>query len=155
MTILVKPFSPRELLMRVSRFSLLRRLTAQVANAARLAAVGTLAAGVAHEIKNPLNAINTGAAALRKRDGLDPSLQAEILDMIEECVGRISEITTALTEHARPADGEGLSLFDVQKESKRRCGSGDRLRASSIQIVRDYRTERLIVARPRQLNQVF
>ena len=153
---LVKPFSPRELLMRVAVQLKLRRLTAQVANAARLAAEGTLAAGVAHEIKNPLNAINTGAAALRKRDGLDPSLQAEILDMIEECVGRISEITTALTEHARPADGEGLSLFDVQKgiETTLRL-LADRLRASSIQIVRDYRTERLIVARPRQLNQVF
>ncbi len=153
---LVKPFSPRELLMRVAVQLKLRRLTAQVANAARLAAVGTLAAGVAHEIKNPLNAINTGAAALRKRDEMAPALQAEILDMMEECVGRIAEITTALTEHARPADGEGLSLFDVQKglDTTLRL-LADRLRASSIQIVRDFRTERLIVARPRQLNQVF
>ena len=153
---LVKPFSPRELLMRVAVQLKLRRLTAQVANAARLAAVGTLAAGVAHEIKNPLNAINTGAAALRKRGEMSPALQAEILDMMEECVGRISEITTALTEHARPADGEGLSLFDVQKgvDTTLRL-LADRLRASSIQIVRDFRTDRLIVARPRQLNQVF
>jgi len=153
---LVKPFSPRELLMRVAVQLKLRRLTAQVANAARLAAVGTLAAGVAHEIKNPLNAINTGAAALRKRDQMSPALQAEILDMLEECVGRISEITTALTEHARPADGEGLSLFDVQKgvDTTLRL-LADRLRASSIQIVREFRTDRLIVARPRQLNQVF
>lgn len=153
---LVKPFSPRELLMRVAVQLKLRRLTAQVANAARLAAVGTLAAGVAHEIKNPLNAINTGAAALRKRDEMSPTLQAEILDMMEECVGRISEITTALTEHARPADGEGLSLFDVQKglDTTLRL-LADRLRGSSIQIVRDFRTERLIVARPRQINQVF
>jgi signal transduction histidine kinase len=153
---LVKPFSPRELLMRVAVQLKLRRLTAQVANAARLAAVGTLAAGVAHEIKNPLNAINTGAAALRKRDEMSPALVAEILDMMEECVGRISEITTALTEHARPADGEGLSLFDVQKglDTTLRL-LADRLRGSSIQIIRDFRTERLIVARPRQLNQVF
>lgn len=77
--------------------------------------------------------------------------------MMEECVGRIAEITTALTEHARPADGEGLSLFDdVQKglDTTLRL-LADRLRASSIQIVREFRTERLIVARPRQLNQVF
>ena len=67
-----------------------------MANAARLAAVGTLAAGVAHEIKNPLNAINTGAAALRRRSEITPLLQAEVLEMIEECVGRIAEITTAL-----------------------------------------------------------
>ena len=153
---LVKPFSPRELLMRVAVQLKLRRLTAQVANAARLAAVGTLAAGVAHEIKNPLNAINTGAAALRRRGEITPMLQAEVLEMIEECVGRISEITTALTEHARPADGEGVSLFDIQKgvETTLRLLS-DRLRNSSITVVRNYQCERLIVGRPRQLNQVF
>jgi signal transduction histidine kinase len=153
---LVKPFSPRELLMRVAVQLKLRRLTAQVANAARLAAVGTLAAGVAHEIKNPLNAINTGAAALRRRSEITPVLQAEVLEMIEECVGRIAEITTALTEHARPADGEGVSLFDIKKgvETTLRL-LADRLRNSGITVVRDYHCERLIVGRPRQLNQVF
>jgi signal transduction histidine kinase len=153
---LVKPFSPRELLMRVAVQLKLRRLTAQVANAARLAAVGTLAAGVAHEIKNPLNAINTGAAALRRRSEITPTLQAEVLEMIEECVGRISEITTALTEHARPADGEGVSLFDIQKgvETTLRL-LADRLRNSGISVVRNYHCDRLIVGRPRQLNQVF
>ena len=34
--------------------------------------------------------------------------------MIDECVGRIAEITTALTDHARPADGEGVSAFDLR-----------------------------------------
>jgi signal transduction histidine kinase len=153
---LVKPFSPRELLMRVAVQLKLRHLTAQVANAARLAAVGTLAAGVAHEIKNPLNAINTGAVALKRRGEGNPAMQSEILEMIEECVGRISEITSALTEHARPADGEGMTLFDVRQgiETTLRLLS-DRLRGSSLTIVRDFRTDRLIVARPRQLNQVF
>ena len=153
---LVKPFSPRELLMRVSVQLKLRRLTAQVANAARLAAVGTLAAGVAHEIKNPLNAISTGAAALRKRTEISPALQAEVLEMIEECVTRIAEITTALTEHARPADGEGLSMFELHKgvEITLRL-LADRLRAGGLTVVRDYQTERPIIARPRQLNQVF
>lgn len=150
----VKPFNPRELLMRVAVQLKLRRLSAQVANAARLAAVGTLAAGVAHEIKNPLNAINSGVAALRRRS--QPGLQAEVLDMVEECVARISDIATALTDHARPADGEGYSTCDLRQgiESTLRL-LGERLRAAEVEVVRDYRTVRTIVGRPRQLNQVF
>jgi len=152
---LVKPFSPRELLARVAVQLKLRRLSAQVANAARLSAVGTLAAGVAHEIKNPLNAISTGAAALLKR-GEATGLQKEVLEMIEECVGRISEITTALTDHARPADGEGISVCDLRQglETTLRL-LADRLRDRDITILRNYHTDRLIIGRPRQLNQVF
>ena len=153
---LVKPFSPRELLVRVSVQLKVRRLTAQVANAARLSAVGTLAAGVAHEIKNPLNAISTGAAALRKRNELTPTLHTEVLDMIDECVQRIAEITTALTDHARPADGEGVSVFDLRNglESTLRLLS-DRMRHEGLQVIRRYDTDRLVLVRPRQLNQVF
>ncbi len=153
---LVKPFSPRELLVRVSVQLKVRRLTAQVANAARLSAVGTLAAGVAHEIKNPLNAISTGAAALRKRNELTPSLHSEVLDMIDECVQRIAEITTALTDHARPADGEGVSVFDLRNglESTLKL-LADRMRHSGLQVMRRYDTDRLVLVRPRQLNQVF
>lgn len=153
---LVKPFSPRELLVRVSVQLKVRRLTAQVANAARLSAVGTLAAGVAHEIKNPLNAISTGAAALRKRNELTPSLHSEVLDMIDECVQRIAEITTALTDHARPADGEGVSVFDLRHglESTLKL-LADRLRSGGLQVIRRFDTDRLVLVRPRQLNQVF
>jgi signal transduction histidine kinase len=153
---LVKPFSPRELLVRVSVQLKVRRLTAQVANAARLSAVGTLAAGVAHEIKNPLNAISTGAAALRKRGELTPSLHNEVLDMIDECASRIAEITTALTDHARPADGEGVSAFDLRHgvETTLKLLS-DRLRQGNFNVIRRYNSERFVLVRPRQLNQVF
>jgi len=155
---LIKPFSPRELLVRVAVQLKVRRLTAQVANAARLAAVGTLAAGVAHEIKNPLNAISTGAAALRKRNELPPVMQKEVLEMIEECVQRISEIISALTDHARPADGEGVSVFDIRQglETTLKLLS-DRLRNGNVTVERRFRSERVsvILARPRQLNQVF
>jgi signal transduction histidine kinase len=173
---LVKPFHPRELLMRVAVQLKLRQLSAQVAHTARLAAVGTLAAGVAHEIKNPLNAINTGAVVLRRRsearkgatnDGRIDSrndarnegqekVHAEVLDMIEECVGRITDITNALTDHARPADGEGVSLCDLRQglDSTLRL-LAERLRTAGVEVIRDYRTRRMVPGRPRQLNQVF
>jgi signal transduction histidine kinase len=153
---LAKPFNPRELLMRVAVQLRLRRLAAQVANNARLAAVGTLAAGVAHEIKNPLNAIGTGVAALRRRPDVPPALRAEVMEVIEECVARIADITTALTDHARPADGEGVSLCDLRLglDSTTRL-LGERLRQAGVQVVREYQSSRRVAGRARQLNQVF
>jgi signal transduction histidine kinase len=151
---LVKPFNPQELLVRVSVQLKLRRLSAQVAQHARLAAVGTLAAGVAHEIKNPLNAIHTGVAALRRKP--DSPGRGELFDLLDECVGRIAEIATALTDHARPADGEGLSPCDLKVglESTLRL-LAERLREHGVQVVREYRTNQKVLGRPRQLNQVF
>ncbi|MCS6915783.1 MAG: ATP-binding protein [Myxococcales bacterium] len=151
---LVKPFSPRELMSRIRVQLKLRQLAAQVAHHARLAAVGTLAAGVAHEIKNPLNAIRTATATLRRQPN-GPHC-GELLDLIEECVGRIIDIAAALTDHARPADGEELSLCDLQAglESALRL-LAERLRQDRIEVVRDYRSGRQVLGRPRQLNQVL
>jgi signal transduction histidine kinase len=62
----------------------------------------------------------------------------------------------ALTEHARPADGEELSLFDVSAglESTLRLLS-ESIRNKQLVVTKEFHTHRPIAARPRQLNQVF
>ena len=92
---LVKPFSPRELLMRVAVQLKLRRLTAQVANAARLAAVGTPAAGVAHEIKTPQR--HQHRAAARSRRGEITPAGRSWRPEIEECRPHLRD------HHRRPS----------------------------------------------------
>ena len=84
----------------------------------RLAALGQMAAGLAHEIRNPLGAIK-GAAQLLDRDegepeeqGTSPELeeQAEYLEIIVEEVNRLDRVVSQFLGYARPDRGERDSL---------------------------------------------
>jgi len=66
----------------------------------RLAATGELAATLAHEIKNPLNAI--GGAAAYLRNNFRGALIREFLKIISDEVSRINALTTTLLNFARP-----------------------------------------------------
>ena len=74
---------------------------AEIVRAARLASVGTLAAGIAHEVGNPLGAIMgyvDVARARARREERDP----EILDAIRGEAERIDRIVKGLLDYARP-----------------------------------------------------
>src|SRR6266704_94924 len=79
----------------------LRRLHEQIVRSERLAAAGLLAAGVAHEVGNPLTCISSLAQFLRARAS-DPAIR-EGLESIEVHVDRISRIVQDLTRLTRPA----------------------------------------------------
>jgi hypothetical protein len=67
----------------------------------KLASVGRLAAGIAHEIGNPLSAIGGYAHLLRSRVG-EATAAHEALDGIEREAGRIDRIVRGLLDYARP-----------------------------------------------------
>lgn len=69
--------------------------------AEKLAGIGRLAAGVAHEIGNPLGAIIGYAHLLRKSTAHDPQA-VEILDGLERESARIDRIVRGLLDYARP-----------------------------------------------------
>jgi signal transduction histidine kinase len=77
---------------------------AQLVRAEKLASVGRLAAGVAHEIGNPLGAINGYVHVLRSRlaDVMDRNDVAEALTALERESARIDRIVRGLLEYARP-----------------------------------------------------
>jgi len=54
---IAKPFNPRELKARIQALINQKKLQAEVMQSAKLASLGTLSAGIAHEIKNSLNYI--------------------------------------------------------------------------------------------------
>ena len=78
--------------------------------AEKLASVGQLAAGVAHEIGNPLSAIGNYVEVLRRR-GADPDLVAAV----ERETGRIDQIVRTLLAYATPREArpEVLDLAAV------------------------------------------
>ena len=77
------------------------RQAAELQRAAQLSFVGELAAGLAHEIKNPLAGIQGGVDILiRRRDKNDP--EREALEGMRHEVQRIDSTVRALLDRARP-----------------------------------------------------
>ncbi|HAS91218.1 MAG TPA: transporter substrate-binding domain-containing protein [Sedimentibacter sp.] len=79
--------------------------------------INRLAAGIAHEIKNPLMSIST-MASLLKTQGNDPDVQEAIVKFVPNEVNRINQLIEGLINYARPVKGkkEMVNLADVVKE---------------------------------------
>jgi two-component system, NtrC family, sensor histidine kinase HydH len=131
----------------------------------RLAALGQMAAGLAHEIRNPLGSIKGAAQFLQpsiKTPGsgkaagaADLSDQREFLNIIVEEVNRLNKIVSQFLDYARPyrGDQEPLEISDVLKKTLQLLAKED---ASHFEIVTAF-ADRLPPARadPEQLLQVF
>ncbi len=83
---------------------LLDRMESQLDVASRLAAISRITGGVAHEIKNPLNAISLHLDLLRARlDGAEESLTSEI-DILSREVRRLDRVVKTFLDFSRPVD---------------------------------------------------
>ncbi|MFW6052043.1 MAG: ATP-binding protein [Myxococcota bacterium] len=78
----------------------------QVVRAARLASVGRLSAGVAHEIGNPLSAI-VGLIEIARSEDVDEAERDEYLARIQSETERIHRIIRDLLDFARPSEHDG------------------------------------------------
>jgi signal transduction histidine kinase len=148
-----KPFHPRVLTARIRAQLKLRALGLQLAQREKLAAVGTLAAGILHEVRNPVNAI-LNASRLLSTGGVDSETTRQLIDVVSDGARRIEGITSSLDAHARPADGGATFACDVREgiDSTIRL-LGHRL--EGVIVHREYRTDRLAQAPAGPLNQVF
>lgn len=91
----------------------LQNTQAQLVQAEKLATIGTLAGGVAHEINNPLTAVLTNAQILKMTANPE---DAESLDLIEEGAKRCQIIIQKLMKYARKSMGpETLVQVDINK----------------------------------------
>ncbi|HET9710057.1 MAG TPA: ATP-binding protein [Gemmatimonadales bacterium] len=79
----------------------------QLVRAEKLATVGRLAAGIAHEIGNPLGGASTYLEVLRRR-GSEP----EVVSALRRELERIDKIVRSLLDYARPRE-EALQSVDV------------------------------------------
>ncbi len=79
-----------------------KRLEEQLIQAEKLAAMGQMLAGVAHELNNPLTAILGVSELLRDRQGVDESTKRQ-LEMTHRQARRAARIVQNLLEFSRPA----------------------------------------------------
>ena len=92
----------------------------QVTRAEKLASIGRLAAGVAHEINNPLTGVLTFAHLMREKSNMDAQ-DREDLDLIIHETTRAADIVRGLLDFARerPIRMEPLDLNDVVRRTVR------------------------------------
>ena len=130
-------------------------LVRRVEQKRRLEAIGEVAAGVAHELRNPLFGISSAAQLLRFRVADDPMVERNVGRILRE-VERLNRMVTALLEYGRPnavrlAPGDPELVWDDVLEGQR-----GRLEASQLALART-RAEppaRCLVD-PEQLGQVL
>jgi PAS domain S-box-containing protein len=87
----------------------LKRLEEQLIQAEKLAAMGQMLAGVAHELNNPLTAILGVTELLREREGTDDSTRRQ-LELTHRQARRAARIVQNLLEFSRPASPQKKPL---------------------------------------------
>jgi two-component system sensor histidine kinase AtoS len=92
---------PNQIIFNLNDITLLKKMGAQIRQTQRLADLGTLAAGMAHEIRNPLSAIKTYVALLPKK--IDkPGFLEKFQRTVPREINRLNALIEEMLELSKP-----------------------------------------------------
>jgi two-component system sensor histidine kinase AtoS len=137
----------------------IKNLEEQMRRADRLAAVGSLAAGIAHEIRNPLGSVK-GLVQLLAEDLKEEDQKMAYTKVIVKEVDRLNKVVEELLSFARPDDSElevsfaELNINDVIDQTLLLASHDSK--KEKIQIFKEYSDDMpLIMAESKKLQQAF
>jgi PAS domain S-box-containing protein len=132
-----------------------RQLDQQLVQSGKLAAIGELAAGVAHEINNPLFAI-LGLTEFLLKEAEEGSLTRHRLELIQETGLEIKEIVRALLDFARE-NAEERQFLRVEDVVHSTVDLVRRTNAhKGVELVDSYEApDAYVLASPNQLKQIL
>ncbi|MCK4536308.1 MAG: response regulator [Desulfuromonadales bacterium] len=146
----------RDLEQRVEEKSLeLKRAHAEILQSEKLAALGHLSAGMAHEIRNPLNSISLFVQVLQTGLKDDPELLSYSEKVIQE-VERIDGILVKLlaTSKRSPFQLRSISIQDVIDKALEMFS--EQIQSQGVDLIKEYETSPPpILADSDELSQIF
>ncbi len=126
----------------------------QIYHAEKLASIGRLASGVAHEINNPLNGIKSCLYSIEKNPG-KINQNKEYLDLIDEGITNIELIVKKLLGFARQK-GSNNELVDINESINKVISLLEyRLQQKNINIIRQFGQNAFTKADGQLLQEVF
>lgn len=142
------------------RENLLKEQEKMIVTSSRLASLGEMAAGIAHEINNPLAIISGYVGVLRKQlaqRGLekDPEISKRV-DAIDSTVDRIAKIVRGLRSYSREShsgDEETVSLDTIIEDTLAFCH--EKFKNAGVELESHIESNLMIKCRPYQISQVL
>ncbi len=148
--------------------TLFREVESQLIQTEKMASIGTLAAGIAHEINNPLSFLISNLEALAeyvqslsKEPSLEPQIARTLLEdflpMTQESYEgavRIKKIVSDLRTFSRRSETQKV-LLDINQTLESTLSIVWNEIKYKVTVIKDYRAKSSIFADPTQLSQVF
>lgn len=135
----------------------LEATTKQLIMSEKLAAIGEITAGVAHEINNPVAVMQGNLEVIRELMGSKAKMANTEFRLIDEQLHRIGEIVTRLLQFAKPQEYAGYSeRYDAADIVSNTLPLAQHLlKTTTITVEKEYHASRLIQMNRTELQQVL
>jgi len=133
-----------------------RELELRLLQSQKLASLGVMAGGIAHEIRNPL-AVCSSAAQFLNDPGIDPKFRQDCIERIEKGINKASSIIENLLRFARPSsttEMKSTDLIRVIRDSLQLVSNQANI--LKIAVSTDFNNQDIVVyGNPNLLQQMF